>query len=128
LRGPIKELVRHFRHRGRLLAKARMTDIFVINALGGGLRQITHTRLAAEGAPRWDPSGGRLSYSRWRPFGSPSESPFRAEGTAQGFGRGIWEINADGSCATKVFEQPVSEYEAAVWQPGVGRGAGPIRC
>lgn len=128
LSGPVKELKRHFPPNWHLLVTARMTDIFIGSVLGGGLRRLTDTRAAAEGAPRWDPSGERLAYTEWRPFGSPSDSLHQAEATALGFGEGVREINADGTCSTEVFSEPTSQYYAAVWQPGVGREAGPINC
>jgi Tol biopolymer transport system component len=128
LRGPWRERVRHFPHRGRLLASARFTDVFVKRSAGGGLRRLTDTKNAVEESPRWDPSGQRLAYTLWRPFGSPSESPFRAEATAMGFGKSVGEVNADGTCPTTILSETISLHYAAVWQPGPGREAGPIAC
>jgi len=38
------------------------------------------------------------------------------------------EINADGSCLTRVFSEPGIVVSGPAWQPGLGRGAGPILC
>lgn len=128
LRGSVKTVERHFPRGGRLQVTARMTDLFVRDALGGGLRRLTRTRDAVEEAPRWDPSGQRLAYTEWHPFGNGSESPFRAEATGFGFGKGVRMINADGTCSTEIYSEPIAQYFAAVWQPGIGREAGPISC
>lgn len=129
LRGPYKEVVRHFRrpHR-RLGLSARFTDIFIRDAAGGGLRQITDTERAVEEAPRWDPSGQRLAYTEWRPFDYGKESAEVQEAVGFGLGKAIRTINADGTCPTTVLSGLDSMYFAAVWQPGVGREAGPISC
>jgi Tol biopolymer transport system component len=128
LRGSVKRVERHFRSGGSLLVTARMTDIFVRSSLGSALWRLTDTDSAVEEAPRWDPSGQRLAYTEWHPFGSASESPLRAEATGFGFGKGVRMINADGTCSTPVISEPVSQFVAAVWQPGIGREAGPISC
>jgi len=43
-------------------------------------------------------------------------------------GDSIMEINADGSCRTKVLSVPKVTLFGATWQPGPGREAGPIAC
>jgi hypothetical protein len=45
-----------------------------------------------------------------------------------GLGDAVMEINADGSCATKVLFAPKNAFLSPVWQPGPGREAGPIAC
>ena len=40
----------------------------------------------------------------------------------------VMEINADGSCKTKLLSVPSVTLFGAVWQPGPGREAGSIAC
>jgi Tol biopolymer transport system component len=88
LRGPLKEVTRHFPPSGRLRLSARLTDIFVRSAFEGGLRRLTHTERAAEearaGTPRGSalhiPTGGPLTTARNPPSsrnrpGSASANP-----------------------------------------------------
>jgi hypothetical protein len=37
-------------------------------------------------------------------------------------------INADGTCLGQVFSDPDLTLYGPVWQPGVGREAGPMSC
>lgn len=97
----------------------RETELAVAAADGSGLTELTHTR-ALEAAPRWDPSGQRLAYMQ---FPVPnSESAFL------GIGDSIMEMNADGSCETRVLSEPGATLFGVTWQPGPGREAGPIAC
>ena len=128
LRGRFKEVTRHFPPSGRLTLSARLTDIFVRNASGAGMRRVTSTDRAAEEAPRWDPSGQRLAYTEWRPFDYGKKSAEIQEAIGFGFGRTVRTINADGTCPTTVLSGLDSMHFAAAWQPGVGREAGPIAC
>jgi Tol biopolymer transport system component len=128
LRGPLKEVTRHFPPSGRLRLSARLTDIFVMKTSGGGLRRVTHTKRAVEEAPRWDPSGQRLAYTGWRPFDHGKESAEVQETVGFEFSKGIRTINVDGTCPTPILTGLDSIYFAAVWQPGVTREAGPISC
>jgi hypothetical protein len=50
------------------------------------------------------------------------------ERTVFGFGDAVMEINADGSCPTKILSAPGVAFLSPVWQPGPGREAGPIVC
>lgn len=128
LRGPLKEVTRHFPPSGRLRLSARLTDIFVRSASGSGLRRLTHTPRVVEEAPRWDPSGQRLAYTDWRPFDYGKESATVQESVGFGFGKAVQVINADGTCPTTILSGLDSMNFAAVWQPGVGRDEGPIGC
>jgi hypothetical protein len=38
------------------------------------------------------------------------------------------EVNADGSCPTKILSIPRTAVLNPIWQPGPGREAGPIAC
>lgn len=127
LRGPFKEVKRHTSRNGRLRVAAQMTDFFVINASGGGLRRVTHTKRAVEEAPRWDPSGRRLAYTDWRPFDYGDESADVQEMTNYEFSKALRLINADGSCQTTILSGLDSIYFAGVWQPGSAREASPRR-
>jgi len=127
LRGPKKDVRRHFPPSGSLHLSARMTDIFVIPASGGHLRRLTHTPRGVEEMPRWDPSGRVLAYSEWRPFDYGKESALVQEGIGYGFSKAVQVINADGTCPTTILSGLDSMYTAAVWQPGA-RAASPISC
>jgi Tol biopolymer transport system component len=108
LRGPLKEVTRHFPPSGRLHLAARMTDI-------------------VEEAPRWDPSGQRLAYTDWRPFDYGKESAEVQESVGFEFSKSVRLINADGTCPTTILSGLDSIHFAAVWQPG-DRGSAPISC
>jgi Tol biopolymer transport system component len=95
------------------------TDLFIVNADGTGLRRLTRTAGRAEISPSWDPSGERLAYVRL-PLVRSESAPF-------GYSNALMQINADGTCATKV-PTPRSLFFTPAWQPGAGRGAGRIEC
>jgi Tol biopolymer transport system component len=95
------------------------TDLFVANPDGTGLTELTHTD-GFEQHPSWDPSGQRLAYLTLRPG--------RSEAGFLGFGDALMEVNADGSCQTKVLSLPKTALLSPTWQPGPGREAGPITC
>ena len=128
LRGSLKEVIRHSPRGGRQSLLARLTDIFVRKASGGGLRQVTHTKRAVEEAPRWDPSGQRLAYTDWRPFDYGKESSSVQELVGYEFSKSVRVINADGTCPTTILSGLDSIHFAAVWQPGLAREASPIIC
>lgn len=96
-----------------------LTDLFTVRPDGTDLRRLTVTPHAAERAPDWDPSGSRLVYSRVNLF---SPRGFL------GLGNSVVEINADGTCSTRILSKKDSVLYGATWQPGPGRGAGPISC
>ncbi|MFL5832566.1 MAG: TolB family protein [Solirubrobacterales bacterium] len=96
------------------------SDLYVINADGTGLRRLTRTPGRLELSPSWDPSGERLAYVRL-PLVRSEDAPF-------GYGNSLMEINADGSCQTKVRTPSPSLYFSPTWQPGPGREAGRITC
>jgi len=96
------------------------SDLYVINADGTNLRRLTHTPGRAEFSPSWDPSGERLAYVRY--------SVARTEAAAFGVGDALMQVNADGTCQTKVVSASRAAFYMPVWQPGPGRGAGRIEC
>ncbi|HSS43076.1 MAG TPA: hypothetical protein VLK37_11085 [Solirubrobacterales bacterium] len=96
------------------------TDLFVVRADGSGLRRLTRTPELTELFPAWDPSGERLAYVRL-----PAN---RSEEAIFGYRTPLMEINADGSCPTKVVSAPGTYFFSPAWQPGPDRGAGRIEC
>jgi dipeptidyl aminopeptidase/acylaminoacyl peptidase len=76
------------------------------------------------GDPAYSPDGNRVAlivFGRTRTF----EGRW---GNFLGFGDSIMEINADGSCRTRVLSYPNALLFGAAWQPGPGREAGRIAC
>jgi Tol biopolymer transport system component len=95
------------------------SELAVSAADGSGLTKLTHTR-NLELAPSWDPSGQRIAYTLFTV--ALGEARFLFAGDS------IMEINADGSCRTKVLSVPKVTLFGATWQPGPGRETGPISC
>ncbi|HET9676608.1 MAG TPA: hypothetical protein VFP21_03780 [Solirubrobacterales bacterium] len=96
-----------------------LTELAVAKADGSALIKLTHTR-GLEVQPSWDPSGQRLAYTELSRGGG--------EAGFLGFGDSIMEINADGTCRTRILSYPNASLYGATWQPGPGREAGPIAC
>lgn len=95
------------------------TELAVAASDGSGLSELTHTP-ALELQPSWDPSGLRLAYTQLSAIGG--------ERSILGFGDSIMEINADGSCRTRILSYRRAALFGPLWQPGPGREAGPISC
>lgn len=95
------------------------SDLFIANSDGSGRTQVTRTR-AIEEFPSWDPSGQRLAYVR---LAHPL-----TERTIFGLGDSVMEVNADGSCPTRILSSPGVAFLSPAWQPGPGREAGSIAC
>ncbi len=108
---------KHDRGKSRV---AETSDLYLLGADGSHLRRLTDTPAKREVAPSWDPSGQRLAYAQFR--GDESEA------SLFGFGGAIMEINADGTCRTKVLSARETAVYGPVWQPGAGREAGRIEC
>jgi dipeptidyl aminopeptidase/acylaminoacyl peptidase len=94
------------------------TDIFVGRSDGSHLKRISDGE--AEHWPAWDPSGRRLAFVSY-------DGPVFPQ-SLLGIGGTLVEINADGSCETKIRSSPAVAFLAPAWQPGAGRGAGRISC
>ncbi len=94
------------------------TELAVANADGSELTALTHTPRAIEREPGWDPSSDRLVFTRHGlgPIGIGE------------VGGSLLEINADGSCPTRLLSAGRNSFYAPAWQPGPGRAAGPISC
>lgn len=71
--------------------------------------------------PSWDPSGQRLSFTRLSGFGP-------VFGVEPRQGNAVMQVNADGSCLTRVFSTKRDFIYGTSWQPGPGRAAGRISC
>jgi dipeptidyl aminopeptidase/acylaminoacyl peptidase len=94
--------------------------LYLISADGTDLRRLVGTPHRIDAQPKWDPSGQRLVYT---------QSGNGSEAALFGFGDAIMEINANGTCPTKVLAaEPETALYSPTWQPGLGRGAGPIQC
>jgi Tol biopolymer transport system component len=98
------------------------SDLFTMNADGSGSKRLTDTPGEIETSPSWDPSGQRLAYNQYDAVAVHQEELFF------GFGDAIMEVNADGSCRTKVLSIPSQALFGPRWQPGPGRDAGRIDC
>lgn len=96
------------------------SDLFVVDSDGSNPIRLTRTR-ALDLSPSWDPSGQRLAFISLGSGDSEAEALF-------GIDDSLMEVNADGSCLSKVFSSPGVGYLSPVWQPGPGREAGPISC
>jgi Tol biopolymer transport system component len=72
--------------------------------------------------PSWDPSSSRIAFTRLD-GGDPFLGSIPAEGNS------VMQVNADGTCLdTLLAIEGRGHYEGVAWQPGPGRGAGPIAC
>lgn len=96
-------------------------DLYVTHADGSHLRRLTHNPRLIERWPSWDPSGQRLAFTRFNGGGRWSLYLPRP-------GNSLMQINADGSCATRVLSAPGQILYGSAWQPGPGREAGRIAC
>ncbi len=97
-----------------------ISELWVARADGSGAKRVLRKK-GYVSFPSWDPSGSRLSFT--------SNPPAEATGDLEPeFGNTLMEINADGTCLTKVFSDPKTIVKGSAWQPGPGRGAGPISC
>jgi len=100
-------------------------DLFTMSADRSSRRRITFTPAKAERPASWDPSGERLVYT------TKSPPTLQASGDLEA---AVMEINADGSCLSRISIPPDDVTANAVilfqpsWQPGLGRGAGRIDC
>lgn len=105
---------------GRGTTTATLTDLFVMHADGSDARRLTQTSKQVELKPSWDPSGTRLAFIR-------SGNPFTEAGFL-GFGNAVMEVNADGSCPTKILQTRQVSYFGVSWRPGTGRVTEPLIC
>ena len=91
--------------------------IFVAAADGSSPVRLTHGEAIEDASPSWDPSGARIAFTRDDRSG---RGPRKLS---------IEQVNADGGCEQTLFrEHGAALLAAPSWQPGPGRGAGPIAC
>jgi Tol biopolymer transport system component len=113
--------VRERWHEGRdEVVRNRRADLFTVQADGSGLARLTYTPKQLESSPSWDPSGERVAFTS-----SASSRPFQVAPAA---GNRLMQINADGSCPTRILSAPNQVLWGVAWQPGPGRDAGRIDC
>lgn len=116
----LRVLTREFRKGGKVGIEST-TDLFTMRSDGTESRRLTNSSRGAELWPSWDPSGQRISFTRLRSLGS--------EESLLGFGDAIVQINADGTCQSKLLVGDLrTAYYGGAWQPGPGREAGRIAC
>jgi Tol biopolymer transport system component len=99
-------------------------DLYVAHVDGTGARRLTHTDDVIESSPSWDPSGQRIAYVQFR----ADTSFIPALGLLFPFGNALMQMNADGSCRTKIVSNRRVAFYGVAWQPGAGREAGGIPC
>lgn len=95
-------------------------DLWVGAANGADLHVISDGPRTEE-SPTWDPSGQRLAFVM-----APAPTFHPNFGF---YGNALLQVNADGTCQT-VLQTESTSYAilSPSWQPGPGRGAGPIAC
>jgi Tol biopolymer transport system component len=96
------------------------TDLYTVGADGTGVRRLTRTPDRDEFFASWDPSGERLAYMRF--------SGGNSEAASEGIGDALLQVNADGTCQTKLLSARGVGFYVPAWQPGPGREAGRIEC
>lgn len=96
------------------------SDIYVEDLTTGAMTQVT-SGPGLDVDPAWDPSGQRLAFRRYGDLLGGEEAVF-------GIGDSIYEVNADGSCLTRVLHEAGGGFSAPSWRPGPERSAGRIGC
>ncbi len=71
--------------------------------------------------PSWDSSGSRIAFTRLG-GGDPFMPSIPADGNS------VMQVNADGTCLGTLLSIDRGYYAGVAWQPGPGRGTGPISC
>lgn len=104
---------------GGVIRSSGETNLYVRDLLTGATTKVT-SGPASDGTPSWDPSGSRLAFVR---LGS-----IKDEAGLFGIGDSVYEVNADGSCLTRVLHEASGGYLSVVWRPGAEHAAGPIAC
>jgi dipeptidyl aminopeptidase/acylaminoacyl peptidase len=96
------------------------SDLFAMPVAGGKPAKLVSVK-GGLAWPSWDPSGQRIAFTRLG-GGSIGGLPDPHEGNA------VMEINADGTCLTRLLSIGRGSLSGSSWQPGPGREAGPIAC
>jgi Tol biopolymer transport system component len=105
------------RPRGRLVFLPG-TDVYVTD--GSVITRLTNTPGRREVWPGWDPSGERLLFTQLASKLSLA--------SLVGLGNSVMEVNADGTCRSKLIAEPRTAFYGTAWMPGVDRGLGRILC
>jgi Tol biopolymer transport system component len=99
-----------------------VSDLLVMPASGGEPERLARVK-GGLAWPSWDPSGRRISFTRL------GGGAFAFAGTSHPHdGNAVMEINADGTCLTRLLSIGRGSFYGSAWQPGAGREAGPISC
>lgn len=104
-------------------ATAYAGDLYLVDLTGKHWRRLTYTRDLDEEYPSFSPDGERIAYVRVDSIDSARAS--------DNYHHTIYEINADGSCPTRLRDDLTDtfEYFAPAWRPGRSlTGMGPLRC
>jgi Tol biopolymer transport system component len=96
------------------------SDLFSVPFAGGSPSLVARVRGGLRW-PSWDPSGQRLAFTAIAGTGP-------AIGSDPDQGNAAMQVNADGSCLSRVFSTKRGVIYGTAWQPGPSRGAGPIAC
>jgi Tol biopolymer transport system component len=70
-------------------------------------------------SPSWDPSSSRIAFTRLN-------GTFRTLQLDRS--NSVVQVNADGTCPTRMLSLKVGSFAGVAWQPGPGREAGPLAC
>jgi dipeptidyl aminopeptidase/acylaminoacyl peptidase len=99
-------------------------ELYAMRADGSEVRRLTRSDDVRESAPSWDPSGERIAYLHDR-----ASTGFLASlDLLFPVGNAIMQVNADGTCRSRILSLRKVALYGAAWQPGPGRQAGPIIC
>jgi hypothetical protein len=98
------------------------TDVMIVPAAGGKPKRLARVKGLASWLS-WDPSGSRIAFTAL----NDGPAVIYTSGVGE-VGSSLMEINADGTCLTRVYSVPEGAVQGSAWQPGEGRGAGPISC
>jgi Tol biopolymer transport system component len=101
-------------------SRATRSDLLSIPFAGGAPRLVARVRGGLRW-PSWDPSGQRLAFTAVSGTGP-------AIGSEPHQGNAVMQVNADGSCLSRVFSTKRGVIFGTTWEPGPGREAGPIVC
>lgn len=93
-------------------------DLLVAARPGAPARQVLRVK-GGLASPSWDPSSSRIAFTKLNGSFQP---------LLQKRPNSVMQVNADGSCLTRVLTLKRGSFGGVAWQPGPGREAGPISC
>jgi Tol biopolymer transport system component len=103
-------------------SRVRRSNLLSVPLAGGVPRLIASVRGGLRW-PSWDPSRQRLAFTTVAGTGTGP-----VIGSEPHQGNAVMQVNADGSCLSRVFSTRRGVIYGTAWQPGPGRGAGLISC